>query len=389
MGVVLLLDTNVASAPIYRYLVDAGHDVYVAGHKPDDVLAKSVANYIALDYSQVDAVAQLVERLGADFLVPGCNDLSYETCAAINAERRFPGIDSEETVRILGNKQEFRRYAAAAGIPAPRQIAESDALTAGPVIVKPADAYSGRGVTALPAPSADGLAAAMERARAFSRTGTCLIEEFVEGQLYSHSAFLGPDGVVVDFIVEEHGSVNAFAVDTSCVVTDFDPTLLGKVRASIEQIARDLQLTAGLIHTQFIVEDERFWIIEITRRCPGDLYSQLIASATGFNYAENYARPFLGEGFDGHSQRQSHVMRHTISVREAQSYETLQFHRPIHIERFVPLARAGDHIAASPFGRIGILFARAEDGLALDELMRATLGSELYSVRGWDRETRS
>jgi biotin carboxylase len=377
MGVVLLLDTNVASAPIYRYLVDAGHDVYVTGSKPDDVLAKSVANYIELDYSQVDAVAALVDRLGADFLVPGCNDLSYETCAAISAKRRFPGIDPEDTVRILGNKQDFRRYAAAAGIPAPRQIAESGALTAGAVIVKPADAYSGRGITALPAPSADELAAAIQQAKAFSRSGTCLIEEFVEGQLYSHSAFLGPDGVIVDFIVEEHGSVNAFAVDTSYVVTDFDPTLLGKVRASIEQIARDLQLTEGLIHTQFIAGGERFWIIEITRRCPGDLYSQLIASATGFNYAENYARPFLGEGFDGHSQRQSH-----ISVREAQTYEALQFHRPIHIDRFEPLARAGDHIAASPFGRVGILFARAKDGLALDELMRATLGGELYAVRG-------
>lgn len=389
MAVAILLDTNAASVPIYRYLVDSGHDVHVVGDKPDNALAQSAANYVQLDYSDVEAVTALVERLGADFLVPGCNDLSYETCAAISAKRPFPGIDPIDTVRILGNKQDFRRYVQAAGIPAPRRIAEADACAAGAVIVKPADAYSGRGITALAAPSAAGLAEAMERARAFSRSGTCLIEEFVQGQLYSHSAFLGADGILADFFVEEHGSISPFAVDTSFVVPAFDPVLGEKVRVSIEKIAHDLQLTAGLIHTQFIVDGAHFWIIEITRRCPGDLYSQLIESSTGFNYAENYVRPFLGAGFDGAPQSYRPILRHTIALRAPQIFEGLQFHRAIDIEMLVSLALAGEHIAASPFGRIGILFARAEDAVALDGLTRATLNGELYSVLGQDRKTRS
>jgi hypothetical protein len=73
-------------------------------------------------------------------------------------------------------------------------------------------------------------------------------------------------------------------------------------------------------------------------------------------------------------------MRHTISLREAQTYGSLQFHRPVEIETFVPQALAGDRVAAAPFARIGILFARTEPGRALDELMRATLRGELYSV---------
>ena len=73
-------------------------------------------------------------------------------------------------------------------------------------------------------------------------------------------------------------------------------------------------------------------------------------------------------------------MRHTISLAEEQTYGSLQFHRPIAIEKFVPLAVAGDRIPASPFGRIGILFARVDHTPALDELMRATLSGELYTV---------
>lgn len=379
---VVLLDTNVASAPIHRSLAAAGYEVHVVGRNPADYLAKSAPNYINLDYSDVEATLALVERLDAKYLVPGCNDLSYNTCAAISARRPFPGIDPVDVVCTLGNKQDFRRYAALNDIPAPRQIAEADAVAGRSVIVKPVDAYSGRGVTALKAPKADDLSAAMALATAFSATGACLIEEFVEGQLYSHTAFLDADGVVADFIVEEHGSVSPFAVDTSCVTPGFDPTLLRKVRAAIERIAHDLKLTSGLIHTQFIADGERFWIIEITRRCPGDLYSLLISLSTGFDYAENYVRPFIDQPFKDAARRPRAIMRHTLSLREPQTYGSLQFHRPVEIERFVPQALAGDHVAAAPFARIGILFVRTEPGAALGELMAATVRGELYSVLG-------
>jgi biotin carboxylase len=379
---VLLLDTNVASAPIHAHLAQLGLEVHVAGRNPSDFLAKSAANYIDLDYSDVEATLAVVERLGAKHLVPGCNDVSYATCAAIHARRPFAGIDPVEVVHTLGNKQAFRRYAALNDIPAPRQIAEADALADGPVIVKPVDAFSGRGVTALKAPSADGVAAALALAKRFSASGACLIEEFVEGQLYSHSAFLGPDGVVADFIVEEYGSINPFTVDTSRVVPDFDAALLGKVRSAIERIARDLKLTSGLIHTQFIADGERFWLIELTRRCPGDLYSLLISLSTGFDYAENYLRPFIGEPFKDSARRQSPIMRHTIALRAPQTYGSLKFHRPVEIERFVPQALAGDPVAAAPFARIGILFAKAQSGAELEQLMAATVRGELYSVLG-------
>jgi biotin carboxylase len=379
---VLLLDTNVSSAPIHQYLTDGGYEVHVVGRNPNDFLAKAACNYVDLDYSDVDATLALVERLDVRFLVPGCNDLSYETCAAISARRPFPGIDPVEAVRILGNKRDFRRYAARNDIPAPREIAEAEAVAGRAIIVKPVDAYSGRGVTALMAPSLADVEAATSRAREYSPSGACIIEEFVDGQLYSHTAFLGEQGVVADFIVEEYGSINPFTVDTSCVVFDFDPALLQKVRAAIEQIARDLNLRSGLIHTQFILNGDRFWIVEITRRCPGDLYSLLLSLSTGFSYAENYTRPFIGKPFKPGGQERNAVMRHTISVNREMSFGSLQFHRPLDIEKFIPLALAGDRMHPSPFGRIGILFARTDTSRDLEELMRTTLRGELYSVLG-------
>lgn len=381
MDKVLLLDTNVASAPLHRYLTGAGFEVHVVGRNPDDFLAKSAANYVNLDYSDVDATLALAERMGVRFIVPGCNDLSYQTCAEISAKRSFPGIDPPDVVRTLMNKRDFRRYAALHDLPAPREIAQGETVAGRPVIVKPVDAYSGRGVTALKSPSLDQIQAATDLAKRYSASGDCLIEEFIEGQLYSHTAFLGEAGVVADFIVEEHGSINPFTVDTSCLIYDFAPALLSKIRVAIEQIAADLNLRAGLIHTQFISDGGSVWIVEITRRCPGDLYSLLISLSTGFNYAENYVRPFVGLPFSGVAQHRKAIMRHTISLREETTYGALQFHRPIGVEKFVSLATAGDRIGPSPFGRIGILFARVDTQPELEALMRTTLCGDLYSVQ--------
>ena len=52
---VMLLDTNFSAKPIYDYLVQTGTEVYVVGGNPNDVLAKSVNNYINLDYSNIQA----------------------------------------------------------------------------------------------------------------------------------------------------------------------------------------------------------------------------------------------------------------------------------------------------------------------------------------------
>jgi hypothetical protein len=41
---------------------------------------------------------------------------------------------------------------------------------------------------------------------------------------------------------------------------------------AIERVAETLGLVDGLVHAQFLQRDDAFVIVELTRRCPGDLY---------------------------------------------------------------------------------------------------------------------
>ena len=379
----LLLDTNISSFPIYNYLINAGHFVYVIGSNPEDYLAKISPNYIDLDYRKISEVTALIESLEIEYIVPGCNDVSYACCVQLNANGKYTGLDSYEKSEIINNKEKFRIFATEHHLSIPKLLDRNSENIDHPIIIKPVDAYSGRGVTVIKKSEKEAVENAIQLAENFSTTKTCIIEEFVEGPLFSHSAFISSGKIMLDFIVEEHGSANPFAVDTSRVVYNFSSTLLEKIRAEILLMSDKLSLQDGLIHTQFIARDEQFWIIEITRRCPGDLYSQLIEISTDFKYAEMYAKPFVRVpmAIDNSELKSRFILRHTISQSEEIKFSSLEFKIPVQIERYFSLAKSGDLIAKSPFGRIGLLFLKCTSESEIKSLLSMTVKRGLYSIR--------
>lgn len=377
----LLVDTNFSAYPIYQFLIEQGINVYVVGGKPDDALAKSNDNYIELDYSNTAEMVKLIKALDIDYLIPGCNDLSYKVCAAINDKIPFHGIDTPTSTEIINNKQAFRNFAKETGLPSPEVVNKTRAIDH-PIIVKPTDSFSGRGITVINEPCEKALANAIEKARQESRSNSYVVESFWEGQLFSHSAFIEKDEIVQDFVVREDSTASRFAVDTSRVEADFSAQLLKKIRQAIVNITKKLDLVDGLIHTQFIRRNDDIAIIEVTRRCPGDLYSLLIEHSTGFPYAEAYASPFISLKVSDviPPSRRQWIMRHTISTPLPTRMNNIKFLTQVGIEQLVPLAITGQLIEESPRGRIAILFTNSDSEQSLEALYNRTLSRKLYTV---------
>jgi biotin carboxylase len=378
---VLLVDTNFSSAPIYAELCCLADEVHVVGGNPSDCLAKSSKYYWNLNYADTEALLHLIEQQAFDYIVPGCTDRSYTSCSVVS-KGRYPGVESEDVDHLLNNKLAFRSLAAQLDLPVPKLIEGTPDSCSWPLIVKPVDSFSGKGITVLAEVNQSRLVAAIELARGASTSGHFLIEEFVAGGLYSHSAFLCKGKVSQDFIVQENCTANQFVVDTSRVILEPSVVVLETLRRSIETLAAALKLKDGLIHTQFIMSGERVWLIEITRRCPGDLYSQLIELSTGFSYVGNYVRPFLGlPMLDSESvTHRTSIMRHTITTPSPQSFGYLKFNRELLIERWVSLSVVGDQLLRSPAGRIGIIFVKGNSEDDFDAFFDITCRRELYDI---------
>jgi len=379
---ILLVDTSFSAKPIYDYLLKTEGEVFVIGGNPNDALAKSVDNYIDINYSEIDNVRSVLDTYGIDYLVPGGNDLSYEVCSEINEDGRFYNIDPIEVNDTINNKEKFREFSQANELHVPKLLQVEEIEHYLPVIVKPVDAYSGHGMTIIRDADKNKIKDAIDKAIEYSRSKNYLIEEYVEGQLFSHSAFITDGEIGIDFIVEEHCVVNEYAVDTSFVVQEFDHEMLQAIRYDITKMSRELQLDDGLIHTQFIVNNGSFWMIEVTRRCPGDLYSQLIELSTGFPYAEYYAKPFLGlkNEYNDTTVKDNKILRHTVSLPDDGDFHSLHFDQGANMKKYVPLIVTGDRVQESPFGRIGIAFFQTQTEEDFTALLTRTINRELYAV---------
>lgn len=366
MSKVLLVDINYSSIPIYNSLIKEGHNVYVAGNKNTEFLAKICSNYININYNNTKEIEKIIQIENIEKIVPGCTDISYASCAKIGEKYKELWMgDSYENFLTINNKNQFRLLARELNLPTPKfyQNIESAKKSAQQLIIKPVDSFSGKGINIVHSDDEKFLCEAISYAKSISPSGTFIIEEFVQGQLYSHSAFLANHQIQSSFIVQEDCIINPYAVDSSFVVHNKNLKIRKKISNYIERLSKHLNLADGLIHTQFIKNKNNIWLIEITRRCPGDQYSNLIEYSTGFPYAEQYKNFFLktiGNIENKPPTKKSKIIRHTISSQDTGIFKSIKFHENYKIKEYISLKKSGDNISNEDGKRIGLLFIDAE-----------------------------
>ncbi len=370
MKKVLLIGSSYSSAPILTVLRKREFHISVCGAYEDDPCHEHADKSFYLDYSNAEALVALIAAEDFDYIVPSCNDFAYMSGVLAAARFDFPGFDTPNVAEILHTKHAFRQFTKAAGIPAPAWAMGGDSAALSllqlPVLVKPVDAFSGRGVSKVCV--REDLASAITTARNSSRSGDVVVEEFVDGKLHSHSAFVRNGKIVQDFFVDEFCSVYPYQVDSSNHPSLLSAFVRSAVRETMARIIGELGLCDGLLHTQFICDGETFWIIECMRRAPGDLYSNLIGYSTGAAYTEMYTQPFIGEEIVVRPLLPipRNMARHTISVAEPRTFFSFSHSIPSSKVTVVPLKLSGHNCQEAPYDKIAILFAE----LASPDLMR-------------------
>jgi hypothetical protein len=376
---VLLLDTSFAATPIYEFLIASGHDVWVMGNRPEDLLArKAGSHWIEQDYSRVDDVDGHVARLGIERVVPGCTDVSIETALCLKAVQGYG--DSSTVNRTLTNKDLFRKVCEDIDLPAPRVVSQTLFPTSGTFICKPVDSFSGRGITIFDGSDQRAAADALETAKRSSPTSQALYETFVPGDLHSITGFVENHKLTDSFFVKEGSSVNPFAVDTSYVTRDIPQTAARLLREGLERLCAFLDLKDGLLHTQFILGAAGPSIIEVSRRCPGDLYPLLIEYSTGFRYASKYASYFLGEKFATEANQRRHILRHTVTADQDNILAGLTLEPSRAVRAFYPIVSMGASLLARQGNRAGLLFCEDKSYVDLLKSYQDFLLRKVYRV---------
>lgn len=364
---VLLVGSSFSAVPILSKLKKRALNIAICGGIKQDPCHKLAQSSYFVDYSDKEALFELVNGEGFDYIVPSCNDFSYLSCAWVAEQIGFPGYDTYETTLTLHTKDAFRSFTEANGFPVPKsqQLEESSTVKetsiSFPALLKPVDSFSGRGVTKIM--NGDELEDAVQAAISSSRSQKAVIEKFVEGSLHSHSVFIRDGQFAFETFADEFCTVYPYQVNCSNIPSALSKKLQRSVRECMLELVRKLNLTDGLLHTQFIADGDDFWLIECMRRAPGDLYGKMVVLSTGVDYTDLFVQPFLNEKLptSATSPLNNYYARHTISVAKQQIFSSFSQQISSSNIQIVPLKNSGEILDAAPYDKLGILFAEFSD----------------------------
>jgi biotin carboxylase len=357
---VLLVDAGFSSIPILNALKQKGYFVGVCGAKRDDPCHQLADESFCIDYSNLAALEDIFRKHAYNFLVPGCTDVSYIASATVADKLNVPGFDSVEITKNIFNKDCFREMCASLNISSPKFVTTQKLVSSlqFPILVKPTDSYSGNGIVRFDSYK-DFLRRPVD-VRREQKKPNLVYEEYVSGELYSHSAFIKNGKIISDFFVLEYSTIHPYQVNSSHLDSVLKEEIKCDVRKSIVKIAKCHNLVDGLIHTQFISDNSRFWLIEMTRRCPGDLYSYLIEFSTEINYSDLYVNSYLGR--KGPIRKKipniKFYARHTLSSTTETIFSGVEVDVKCQKTIIFNIKKLGDKLKAAPLDRAAVIFLK-------------------------------
>lgn len=239
-----------------------------------------------LDVEGVKNVA-ITEKV--DFVLSVCADQVLQVAAQVSEELGLPCYIDFETAVNVSKKSYMKKIFVEYGVPTSQHVIlaqlEQDKIShlRYPLIVKPVDAYSSRGVKRVD--SYEELEQAFAEAVKISRTDTAVVEEFVVG-----------DELTVDVYVEEGkahvlcvsnlykiGEDGKFVINRSRIPGDVTPDIANQIADTAQKIADAFGLKNTPMLIQMISDGKRISVVEFCARTGGGIKFLMIKKISDFD----------------------------------------------------------------------------------------------------------
>lgn len=297
-----------ASQELGYFVITLGDRDYYLGHQYSNKSYK-------INFNDLEKVKKIALDEQIDYLLPGCGEESYLNTVQLSHELNIGNFDTLETAQLIHNKWKFKDYCLKNTISTPNGIfytGQNDLESLQfPIVVKPTNLSGGRGVEIVH--DTDELKKSLINVQTFS--DEIFLEEFIDGKLIAYSIFIKNQKIIYGFVGEDKTYLNPYLI-ASAYPTDIEDIVLEKLKEDIEKLSRLLHLVDGMFHLQVLIKDQKPYIIDVTRRIPGDLYPYLIEYCDDIEYSKAvvnaYTTGIITNEFDPKSKKQSFVIRHCV-----------------------------------------------------------------------------
>ena len=254
-----------------------------------------------VDFSDVDALVEFARRSRVDGFAAICSDRAVPAAAAAAEQLGLPGIGTD-VARRMTNKEAMRRRLAEQGVPQPpfvvvRTVEESARALAEigrPIVLKPVDSGGQRGVFRVEQHRV--LDELVPRTLAFSRSGTTIVERFIEGgELNAIAVARGGEVRLLTLSDRLRPPGAGFGVGWIHRFPSSLPTSdLAEAASVAVQAVRALGLREGIAFPELLVNDGHPYVVEVAARVPAGQMADLVYHAVGVDLIEIALRQALG-----------------------------------------------------------------------------------------------
>jgi len=367
----LIVGGGHAEIPLIKAAKSLGYAVITSGNDPAQIGHAYGDAYRYADFSDPDAVLAVARAEHIDAVCAAANDFAALSAAYVAERLGLPGHDSFAVTQLLHHKDQYREFAQRHGIGSPAAVhfpSKEDALARGcplpfPVMVKPIDLTGGKGITKVE--RAEQWRPALERASAISRRPTIVVEAYLEGTQHSASMFLSDGRIQIVFLDDEYYYTNPFLVSGAATPSINQGQVEEALRREAEKVCRLLSLKDGLVHAQYVLHNGRPVFIEITRRCPGDLYNRFVELSTGVPYSSWVVKAELGLGCADVAPSPPHgsYFRYCVMPHRRGRLERIEIDSALQgrvVESLI-WGRPGDLASDPLLSKFGIVFLKFDD----------------------------
>ena len=278
---------GVPQSELLKQLKSRGMTTVLADGSPYAVARPYADIFYHVDIFDIPAIKEIAEKEKVDLLLTVCADQVLLVVAEVSEMLGLPCYIGFKTAQDCSDKIRMKKIFKEAGVPTTDYV-ETDCLNMDaishlhyPLVVKPVDAYSSKGVRK--AMNEEELKQFYAEAKQISRSGGVIVEEFFQGDEISVDAF------VVD------GKVKILAVTNSEKVKDNDRFVIFRGRypvaasqvvlKKIEDIAQKIADSFGLVNAPLLIQmlnnGDDVSVLEFCARTGGNMKWLLIKYSCG------------------------------------------------------------------------------------------------------------
>lgn len=298
----LVLCATVPHTLLIEKLKARGYYTIVADMNPKAPAVPVADEFVSISAFDKDAITAYAKENAADLVISSCSEQANSVCCYVGEKLGLPHPYSYETSLDVTNKGRMKKLFKAGGVTTSdfmlfRQIEELERCDlAYPLVVKPVDAYSSKGVHK--ANNCDELIECAKDALMVSHSGQGIVEEYCPGvEIQVDCAAIEGKAHVLMTRSKRTLSQNAIELNSGGSIVPAEITEAEQAQAA--ELAQRIADAFGLRNTPFFYQARLhngvISVLEFAPRIGGGLSFQMVKRATGVDIVDLSIQSFLGE----------------------------------------------------------------------------------------------